>query len=141
MRFMFVVSLLALSTPAWAQTPTGQILTIYPDTGLTPAAVTTLVGPSCNLPGPLPADSEVQNPREVWWDDPVNAGRFCRWVDGGGGPLLALPFGAQRYRATLRFTNQDGAAGPESPRSNPFFRPTPLPAAPARVLVGSGSQG
>lgn len=139
MRGLIAAALVvAAATVAQAQSG-GQVFRIYPVGGITPATDTSLVGAQCGLAGPPPPFVEVQNPREVWWDDPVNTGQFCRWVDTGTGPLLALPVGTQRYEATLRFLNSEGQSGPESPRSNPFWKPVPLPAAPARVIIGSGS--
>lgn len=141
-RGLILLLLLLVPTLASAQTITGQILRVYAEGSITPFSDTTITGQVCNLdPALMPPAAEVQNPREAWWDDPVNANRVCRWTDTGAGPLLALPVGGQRYNATLRFVNPDGQSGPESPRSNPFWKPHPLPAAPVRVIIGSGSPG
>ena len=134
-----LVGVLVLASVADAQT-LRPWLRVYAVGGLTPATDTELTGAVCNLDASLmPPAAEAQNPTHAWWDDPVNAGRVCRWTDTNqtGGPLLALPIGT-RFEATLSFQNATGR-GPESPRSNPFSRPIPLPAAPPRVRIGSGS--
>lgn len=143
MRRLTILGLaLLVPTLASAQTIAGQILRVYAEGSITPFSDTTITGQVCNLdPSLEPPAVEVQNPREVWWPDPVNANRVCRWTDTGAGPLLALPVGGQRYTATVRFVNPDGQSGPESPRSNPFWKPHPLPAAPVRVTIGPGLPG
>ncbi len=135
-----VLSLCTVSVQA--QGITGHVIRIYPVGASSPSVETDLAASdiTCNLADALPPTGEVTNPRELWWDDPTNANRRCRWSDGGTGPLLELPFGAPRYQATLRYRNNVGV-GPESNRTDPFARPGTAPTvAPAQVRLGTGSR-
>lgn len=140
LRALLVIAMLAVPALTQAQGADGYRLSIYrvgaiaPVTFLEFAATAT----TCNLaPTQPPAGASAVNPTRAQWDDPVNAGRACQWVDPGNGPLMAVPVG-ESYEATLLAYNTEG----RSPESNrvPFTRLGPPMTAPAglRLLrVGS----
>lgn len=122
---------------ASAQSIDGYRLNVYP-AGAAPTATPitffdfTKTAIECNqAPEVVPPGVPV-NPRRVLWDDPDNAGRVCRWVDPGTGPLFAVPFGAS-YDAGLQAYNEAGR-GPESDRV-PFSRLSPPTVAPTGLRL------
>ena len=71
---------------------------------------------TCNLVAPTPGSTV--NPTTALWDDPVNTGRVCQFVQGSG-PLFSVP-SPGTYEATLAAVNAAGSS-PESNRA-PFSR-------------------
>jgi hypothetical protein len=129
-----LLGLLLLPAVIHAQSITSYTANIYQGAeGPATTPLRTQVFPAsevtCNLApevAPLPA-------KTIFWDDPSNAGRRCRWTETTTNLFTGLA--AANYRGGLRFTNATGT-GPESPLS-PFTvtaPPLPLPGAPTGVV-------
>jgi hypothetical protein len=131
--------LIGMSVSADAQTITSYTLNIYLQGATTPTSSTVLPVSSvqCGITPKATVTGTPANPSRVYWDDeaaPTTAD--CRWVDGGTGPILALPFNPTAvYTAKILATNAAGDS-PESAASNPFSRPGASPAARTGVRVG-----
>lgn len=122
MRLWLVACLALIPSILFAQAADTYTLRVYAAGGASAQAITVLNGVSCNLD--RSASSNTTNPNQAEWDDPVTAGKVCRWVDSGG-TLLLLPSG--NYEGTLTRTTSDGVSA-ESSRA-PFSIQKP-PAAP-----------
>jgi hypothetical protein len=132
-----VLALLAAVVIANAQTVTSYNLAIFIQGGASPISTAALPAASfvCGQPRVV-VTAPVANPNKVVIEDPANAALDCVYVDGGSGPLLALPFNPTTvYVATLAGTNSAGT-GPASAASNSFTRPGSVPSAPRQVRIG-----
>jgi hypothetical protein len=109
---LFLLAILAVPILLGAQT---YDLKIYAVGASAPQQTFTLPSVLCGQE-PTANPSNV-NPTKVEWTDEVNAGKVCKFVDTGSGPLIARPLGA--YEGTLTVTTDAGTSG-ESARA-PFF--------------------
>ena len=123
------------TVPLSAQTVTSYTLKIFNQGA--PAPLTTTVLPAtnfvCNQPQPA-STTNTANPTTIAFNDPLNAGQACLYVDPGTGPLFSLPFGTGTYTATVAATNSVGTSA-DSAVSNPFTRPGVVAAVPTAVRV------
>ena len=104
---LMVAAALLLASSAQAQTITSWTLNIYAGLEGTSPPIKTAVIPAsavaCNIDPATP-----QPDKSARWDDTVNAGRDCQWVDTA---FFTLAVG--NYRGGLSATNA-GGPGPES---------------------------
>jgi hypothetical protein len=136
--FALFVALLAVPALASAQAITSYNLGIFLQGGSAPISTAVLPAASFVCGQARVATPPVNaNPNRVVIEDPGNAALDCIYVDGGGGPLLALPFNPTAiYTATMTATNSAGT-GPVSNISNSFSRPGSAPSAPKQLRIVS----
>jgi hypothetical protein len=134
---LFVVITLAWVVVASAQSISSYNLAIFIQGGAAPISTAVLPAASftCGQPRATVPPS-VANPTRVVIEDPAASALDCVYTDGGGGPLLALPFNPTTvYTATVSATNSAGTSA-ASASSNSFTRPGSVPSAPRQVRIG-----
>lgn len=125
-RVLILLTCLVIASPVFAQS---YDLKVYAVGAAAPQQAFTLPTVSCGQePAPLTASNV--NPTTVEWTDVLNAGKVCRYVDTGSGPIVSRPLGA--YEATLSVTTDAGTSA-ESGRA-PFFL-KPLPGVPSGLRL------
>lgn len=129
------LALLVLAAPAGAQSVDKWQLRIYLTGAVAPLqapADLLAANVSCGLPAAL--TGVPVNPDKAGWTNPNGSGN-CRWDDPGGpgAVLLALPFGATSYQATLQAWASTLFSA-ETPRFS-FTRPGVTPAVPLNFQV------
>lgn len=115
----FVVALVLVALPVFAQSPTSYEMRIYLGTAAIPQLTVPIPVSSvtCNLVAP--AITSTVNPTAVLWTDPVNTGRVCQVrFDAIQGPIAGLANGS--YEGSVVQLYPEGP-GPESARV-PFSR-------------------
>lgn len=116
---------LALATPALAQTPTPptqtgivvQIARAATPTVIAKAITVAQADITCNL-APSPATASSVNPTKFEWTDPAVTGRVCQALVTA--ELNALP--PDQYVGQASFTYSDGSVGGLSTPAAPFMR-------------------
>lgn len=124
---VLILALVLFASVAQAQTIDQYHAAIYAAGGHAPMSEFSFlaVDVTCDQ-APTQDSGTTVNPRGFEWDDPANTGRVCRWLDGGSGPLFALPVGFA-YELTLVAENTQGRSA-ESQRAG--FSRLGAPAAP-----------
>lgn len=132
-RRLLVLLMVLTAASVQAQAPSGYVFKVFNQGASSPLQTTTLQASSfvCDQTPPPPVTGTAINPTKVSFNDPVNTGQACIYVDNGTGPLLALPFGTQIYTATIATVNSAGTSA-DSASSNPFTHPGTV----APVLTG-----
>lgn len=125
--FLFVAALLLVAPRAQAQTGPDFNLRIYVAGAATPMSPPTLIPAAkvvCNQAAPA-SNASTKNPLRSVWDDPLNAGKVCTYIDDGTGPLAALPTAFNKFEATI--TQVSGGVETDESNRAPFQRTPPAP--------------
>ncbi len=123
--FVSLVFMAVSAAPALAQAPTSYVIRIYQGTSTVPAQSFTVTAQqvSCNQLQPTVKAPPVENPIMVVWNDYVNAGQACLYVN----PQIFEALADGSYEGTISAAT-DSEESPESARV-PFSRRRPNPPA------------
>lgn len=92
-----------------------------------------LASAQCNLTQGASGGSTV-NPTDLWWNDPVNAGKFCHYVSQPTDPLIAMPITGNPLEGALAAVSTTGMLSVDSVRA-PFTKPGTAPAVPTGFIL------
>lgn len=121
---------LLFGTAAQAQTIGRWDLKIFNAGAQNPLSTTpvTVAAAQCNLTTGAPGGGTA-NPTDLWWNDPVNVGKFCHYVSQPSDPLIAMPITGNPLEATLVAVSTTNLVSADSARV-PFTKPGTAPAVP-----------
>lgn len=138
-----LIALLAFPAIVSAQAASSMTFTQHPAATPNGSASTTYTAPAaayqCNqVPNTVVPPTPNLNPRVIYWDDPVNAGRQCKFDTTTASPIFAWPSTGSYVMKAFANLIVDGVTIPSVPSdpTAPFVRATPL-GQPVGLKVGS----